>query len=56
MYVFIFLVVLGCILLWILSSFAYVPLGKFAKRIWGDAKDAMNDYKQKEKESNDEKE
>lgn len=41
---FIFLIFLGGILLWLLMSFAFVPLGKIAKRLWGDAKNAMNDY------------
>ena len=40
---FIFLIFLGGILLWLLLSFAFIPLGKIAKRIWQDAKDAMND-------------
>lgn len=43
---FIFLIFLGGILLWLLLSFAFVPLGKLAKRLWKDAKDAMNDYEQ----------
>ena len=42
--VFVFLVFLGGILLWLLLSFAFVPLGKLAKRLWTDAKEAMNDY------------
>lgn len=41
---FILLVFLGGILAWLLLSFAFVPLGKIAKRLWNDAKDAMNDY------------
>lgn len=44
--VFIILLFLGCILLWLLLSFVFVPLGRFTKRIWKDAKDAMNDYEQ----------
>ena len=42
--VFIFLLFLGSILLWLLASFAFVPLGKLANRLLDDAKDAMNDY------------
>ena len=45
---FIILVFLGGILVWLLLSFAFVPLGKVAKRIWNDAKDAMNDYEHEE--------
>lgn len=43
--VFIFLIFLGGVLLWLLLSFIFVPLGKVAKRVWSDAKYAMNDYK-----------
>lgn len=42
---FIFLLFLGGFLLWLLLSSTFVPLGKISKRIWKDAKDAMNDYK-----------
>lgn len=41
---FIFLIFLGGILLWLLMSFAFVPIGRFAKQLWNDAKNAMNDY------------
>lgn len=41
MYVFIFLVFLLAGLLWLLLSFAFIPLGKFVSRLWKDAKDAM---------------
>ena len=51
--VFIFLVFLGGLLLWLLLSFAFMPLGRLANRLWKDAKDAMNDY---EKETVDERE
>lgn len=44
--VFIFLIFLGGILLWLLLSFTFIPLGKLAKRLWKDAKDAMNDNEQ----------
>jgi hypothetical protein len=39
--VFIFLVFLIAALLWVLLSFAFIPIGKLVSRIWGDAKDAM---------------
>lgn len=41
--VFVLLVFLCGILLWLLSSFAFVPLGKLAKRLWGNAVNAMNE-------------
>ena len=44
--VFIILLFLGGVLLWLLLSFTFVPFGRLAKRVWMDAKDAMNDYKQ----------
>ena len=43
---FIFLLFLFGLLLWLLMSFLFMPLGKLAKRLWQDAKDAMNDYEQ----------
>ena len=46
--VFIFLLFLCGILLWLLLSFAFIPLGKLAKRLWKDAKDAMNDNEQEQ--------
>lgn len=49
---FIFLIFIGGFLLWLLMSFAFVPLGKLAKRLWKDAKNAMNDY---ERETTDER-
>ena len=45
---FIFLIFLGGVLLWLLLSFTFVPLGKISKRMWKDAKDAMNDYENEE--------
>jgi len=39
--VFIFLVFLIAAILWVLSSFAFIPIGKLVSRILGDAKDAM---------------
>lgn len=41
--VFIFLIFIGAILLWLLCSFLFIPIGRLSKRIWKDAKDAMND-------------
>lgn len=41
--VFYFLVFAAAILLWVLLSSTYVPLGTLAKRIWKDASDAMDD-------------
>ena len=40
--VFIFLVILGAIVLWFLLSFVFYPLGKFIYRIGKDAMDEMN--------------
>lgn len=47
---FVFLVFLCGILLWLLLSFAFIPLGKLAKRLWGDAKRAMNDNEENNNE------
>ncbi len=41
--VFIALVVIAAILVWILLSFAYKPLGRLVTKIWGDAKESMLD-------------
>lgn len=53
--VFIFLVLLGAILLWFLLAFAYKPLGKVIYRIGKDAMDEINKDETKETEK-DEKE
>lgn len=53
--VFIFLVLLGVILLWFLLAFAYKPLGKVIYRIGKDAMDEINKDETKETEK-DEKE
>lgn len=37
------LVVAAAILLWFLLSFLYKPLGRLAKRLWGDAQEAMSE-------------
>jgi hypothetical protein len=51
--VFILLVFLAAALVWVLSSYYFIPLGKLWKQIWGDAKDAMS--WDEENEENDEK-
>ncbi|MBR5879780.1 MAG: hypothetical protein IKY91_09495 [Akkermansia sp.] len=38
---FVLLVFLAGALIWLLSSFVFIPLGKLAYRLWKDAKDAM---------------
>ena len=43
--IFIFLVVIAAIILWILWSFVFFPLGKLVYSIW---KDAMDNIKGKE--------
>ena len=48
--VFVFLVILGAILLWFLLSFVFHPLGRFLYRLWKDAKDEMNREDKNEKE------
>lgn len=54
--VFVFLVILGAVVLWFLLSFVFFPLGKFIYRIGKDAIDEMNREENKEIENNDEKE
>lgn len=39
--VFVLIVFLAAGLLWLLLSFVFVPLGKFASHLWKNAKDAM---------------
>lgn len=53
--VFVFLVVLGAVVLWFLLSFVFFPIGKFIYRIGKDAIDEMNREENKENENNDEK-
>ena len=49
---FIILVILGVILLWFLSSFVFIPLGKFVYKVVKDAIDIMNkDDNEEEKET-----
>lgn len=48
---FIILVILGVILLWFLSSFVFIPLGKLVYKVVKDAIDIMNkDDNEEEKE------
>ena len=50
------LVFLAACLLWLLLSSMYKPLGKLGHRLWKDAKDAMTDENNINKESMNEKE
>lgn len=52
---FILLVFLGGILVWLLMSSAFVPLGRVAKQIWEDAKEAMNTQDENENENTEER-
>lgn len=45
--VFIWLVVLGVAILWLLLSFLYIPIGRFVARLIEDAKEAMSEEKTK---------
>lgn len=54
--VFVFLVILGAVVLWFLLSFVFFPIGKFIYRIGKDAIDEMNREENKEIKNNDEKE
>jgi hypothetical protein len=45
----VFLILLTVCLLWLLSSFLYKPIGKIAKRLFDDAKEATSEEIQKEK-------
>lgn len=49
---FIILVILGMIVLWFLSSFVFIPLGKLVYRVVKDAIDIMNKDENEEKEKN----
>ena len=51
--VFIILVILGSILLWFLSSFVFIPLGKLIYKVVKDVIDIMNkeDNNKEEKET-----
>lgn len=49
---FIILVILVMIVLWFLSSFVFIPLGKLVYRVVKDAIDIMNKDENEEKEKN----
>lgn len=42
------LVIFGAILLWFICAFLFRPIGRFFKRLWKDAMNAMKDKEQKE--------
>ena len=42
------LVILGLFLVWLLLSFCFKPIGRAAKRHWGDAQKAMSEDDDKE--------
>jgi hypothetical protein len=46
--VLLFLIILGLLLLWLLCSFLYRPIGKLFSRLVNDAKEAMFETKEKE--------
>lgn len=46
----IFLIFLAGVLLWLLLSFIFRPIGGFFKRLWDDAERAMNEEDNKKKE------
>ena len=43
--IFVFLVVLGAALLWLICSFVYRPIGRFFYRLWHDAKEVTAQQK-----------
>lgn len=53
--VFVILVLIAAFILWLLCSFAFIPLGGVAKRLWEDATEAMtkedNENENKRKEN-----
>ena len=48
--VFVFLVLVGAVILWFLLSALFYPFGRFLHRIWKDAADEINREENKEKE------
>ena len=48
--VFIFLVLVGAVILWFLLSALFYPFGRFLHRIWKDAADEINREENKEKD------
>ena len=49
--VFVFLVLVGAVVLWFLLSALFYPFGRFLHRIWKDAVDEINREENKEKDS-----
>ena len=49
--VFIFLVIIGSVIIWFLLSFIFYPLGKLIYRIFKDAVDEINRKENDEKET-----
>lgn len=54
--VFVFLVVLGGLLLWLLLAFAFIPVGKIANKLLKDAEEAITYDENNDDYVNDEKE
>ena len=52
--VFVFLVLVGAVILWFLLSALFYPFGRFLYRIWKDATDEINREKNKEKDKGNE--
>lgn len=52
--VFIFLVILGAVILWFLLSFAFFPLGNLFSNIWEDTIDNINKEDINDKEETEE--
>lgn len=46
--VLIILIFIGGVLVWLLCSFLYQPIGGLFKKLWDDAKDSMFDEEEKE--------
>lgn len=42
------LVIIGLFLVWLILSFCFKPIGRAAKRLWGDARKAMSEDHKKE--------
>ena len=52
--VFVFLVLVGAVILWFLLSALFYPFGRFLYRIWKDAADEINREENKEKDKENE--
>lgn len=48
--IFVFLVVIGVVILWFLLAFAFRPLGKIVRKIWMDAVNEINKEDVEERE------